>query len=224
MCKSLLLSRHSRRVYLNHGGNGNRMGSDDFVDPSDDNRLVGSSLNVERDEVSNNESIGTNITADVVQNEMSPCSESNVAVDDATAQQINLIDKKSLMNVEVRVVLEHLDVQQHEIREESAIAYMSSSDSEEEENGLQTEEVVETQAETFEEEEQVAEGNASAREQEEKVQVRPLKRTRNAVQKFSHSFVRSYVCRKNFADYDGVFSPFDYNVCSTKCALQANQA
>lgn len=241
MCKNLLLDRHSRRVYLNHGGNGNRMESADLVDPSDDNQLVGSSLNGEKDEVSNNASIGSNVTGNVVQNEMSPCTESNVAVNYATAQQINMTDKKSLMNMEVRVVLEHLDVQQHEIREESAIAYMSSSDSEEEEEDeLQTEEVVESQAETFEEEEQAGEGNVSTEtfeeeeqtgegnvstgEQEEEVQVRPSKRTRKAVQKFSHSFVRCYVCRKNFADYDGVFSPFDYNVCSTKCALLANQA
>lgn len=203
------------------------MESENFVDASDDGQLVGSSSNGEKDEVSNNASIGTNITADFVQNEMSPCSESNVsmAVNDATAQQINMTGRKSLINKEVRVVLEHLDVHQHEIREESAIAYMSSTDSEEEEEvQLQSEKAVEKQAETFEDEEQTGEGNVSTGEQEEEVQVRPSKRTRHAVQKFSHSFVRCYVCRKNFPDFDGVFSPFDYNVCSTKCALHANQA
>lgn len=52
---------------------------------------------------------------------------------------------------------------------------------------------------------------------EEELRCRRPKRSCKPIQKFSHAFIRCYVCGRKFSDYDLAFSGFEYNVCSYKC-------
>lgn len=120
---------------------------EDFGGSSGNNQYVGTPLNGEEDNDTNDEDLESTraCAPNAVENEMSSTvsvSKSNVNDNDAIAHAINMTEQNPIANLEVRVVLEHLVVNQDEMHREEEdqevdtmpIAYMTdSSDGEEEE-------------------------------------------------------------------------------------------
>lgn len=122
-------------------------GQEDFGGSSGNNQYVEAPLNGEEDNDTDDEDLQSSracAPTNAVENEMSSTasvSKSIVNGNDAIAQEINMTEQSQIANLEVRVVLEHLVVNQDEMRREEEdqeedtmpIAYMTDSSDEEKE-------------------------------------------------------------------------------------------